>query len=221
MFKKAVNNFFGWTYLKRVLTLTVAVAILVGFLDFFAFGIIQSVIPKQEVYSFFNSLATDVIKSKNTDFLEHLDSLDYLENLEGLEASDISEISKNYNVLNYYIVTKSSKDNQIKIELYGYHTESIVLVLSNDYKLISLEKHSITDTVPTPIFYLLFSVGIGFIVSNILNLFLMGLKWLVKYCSNRFKCFGHKNEITPKSEPENQTSKEDDDDKYSASDYEF
>lgn len=220
MFKKAVNKYFGWTYLKRFLTLTVAVAILFGFLDFFAFGIIQSAIPKQEVYSFFNSLATDVIKSKNTDFLEHLDSLDYLENLEGLEYSDISEISKNYNVLNYYIVTKSSKNNQIKVELYGYHTESIVLVLSSDYKLISLEKNSITETFPTLIYYLLVCVSIGFIVSTILNLLLIGLKWLVEYCSNRFKCFGHKNEIKPKSEPESDTS-EGDDDKYSASDYEF
>lgn len=205
MFKKAVNKYFSWKFHKRVLILAIVIAILVGIFDLFALGDIQIWFPKQEVYSYFDLLATEVIKLKNIDFLRHLDDLDYLKELEVLEALEVSEIYENSNILNYYIITERSKENTITVQLNGYHQEGLTLVVSRDYKLILLDKNC-NHTFWLCFFALIMIFvyyGIGYVISIIINLVFIVLQKIAEYCSRIRKYFsGLRKNKKAKSEPE-------------------
>lgn len=256
MFKKAVNKYFSWRFHKRVLIFAILVAIMVGIYDLFALGNIQIWLPNQEVYSYFDHLATEVINLKNTDFLRHLDDLDYLKELESLEAWEVSEIYENSNILNYYIVTERSKENTITVQLNGYHQEGLTLVVSRDYKLILLDKncnHSFWLCFFALIMIFVY-YGTGVIISIILNLVFIVFQKIVEYCSRIRKYFSNlrknkkaKSKPEEPEEPESETvlvadsdviseglpnsqcdqdkepekSKDEKDDDYSSSDYEF
>lgn len=205
MFKKAVNKYFSWRFHKRVFILAIVIAILVGIYNLFALGDIQIWLPKQEVYSYFDHLATEVINLKNTDFLRHLDDLEYLKNLEGLEALEVSEIYENSNILNYYIVTERSKENTITVQLNGYHQEGLTLVVSRDYKLILLDKncnHSFWLCFFALIMIFVY-YGTGVIISIILNLVFIVFQKIVEYCSRIRKYFSNlRKNKKAKSKPE-------------------
>lgn len=207
MFEKAVNKYFGWRLRKRVLIFAILVAIMFGVVDMFAFGGIQILFPKQEIYSYLDNLATNVIKLKSTDFLRHLDNLDYLNNLEVLDDLEVPEIYEKSYILNYYTVTEDSKENTITINLYGYHCESLTLVVSRDYKLISLDKfsnHRFALFVFSLIMIVVYYV-IGTIISLIINLVLIGIQKIAQYCSRIRKYFsGLRKNKKAKSETESE-----------------
>lgn len=205
MFKKAVNKYFSWSFLKRVLILSIVLGIVVGFWGLFELGEIQIWLPKQEVYSYFDQLATDIVKLKRTDFLSHLDDLEYLKNLEGLNHLEISEIYENSNILNYYIVTENSKENTITIILNGYHYAKLTLIVSRDYKLISLDKFCNHTLMPwfygLPTIFIYYITGV--LLSFILNLVFIVLKKIAEYCSRIRKYFsGLRKNKKAKFEPE-------------------
>lgn len=209
MFKKAVNKYFSWRFHKRVLILAIVIAILVGIYDLFALGDIQIWLPKQEVYSYFDHLATEVINLKNIDFLRHLDDLDYLKELEGLEALEVSEIYENSNILNHYIITERSKENTITVELNGHHSEVLTLVISRDYKLVSLDK--VCNHTLWLCFFALIMIfvyyGIGYVISTIINLVFILLQKIAEYCSRIRKYFsGLRKNKKAKSESKAETA---------------
>lgn len=189
MFKQAVNKFLGERSINRLLILFLVFTVGIAAIDGIALHIIQSALPKKEVYNYFNNIATYVINLKSTDFLDHLNDCEYLESLEGLEESDVSEISKNSDFLKYYIVTKNSQKDTITIEQYGIRDkEKLTLVVSTDYKLISLYSNQ-PSAFEAFFFWLADCICFGFIFAIITNLVLIGLEKIVEYFSRTCKNF--------------------------------
>ena len=194
MFKKAVNKYLSWGFKKRVLTIAIMFGILYGIFDLFALGTIQVWFPKQEVYPYLDNLATDVVNLKSTDFLRHLDDLEYLKELDDL---DVSETYEKSNILYYYTVTEDSRENTITVELCGYHAEKLTLVVSKNYKLISLDKRC--DHTAWLFFCALNMIGlyyiIGAFIGFIFNIILIAFQKIVKCYSRIRKYFSdhHRN----------------------------
>lgn len=189
MFKKAVNKFLKVHSIKRLLILLLVFTVGIAAIDGIGLHIIQSTLPKKEVYNYFNNIATYVINLKSTEFLDHLNDCEYLENLDGLEESDVSEISKNSNFLKYYIVTKNSQKGTITVEQYGIRDkEKLTLVVSTDYKLISLYGDQ-PNSFEAFFLWLTICFCFGFIFAIITDLVLVGLEIIVNYFSGTWKNF--------------------------------
>lgn len=235
MFKKAVNKYLSWGFKKRVLTIAIMFGILYGIFDLFALGTIQVWFPKQEVYPYLDNLATDVVNLKSTDFLRHLDDLEYLKELDDL---DVSETYEKSNILYYYTVTEDSRENTITVELCGYHAEKLTLVVSRNYKLISLDK--LCDHTGVLFYYALVAILFwycnGLIVGLIFNFILIAFQKIVKCYSRIRKYFSDRrrnkkskseteselnvsHEVIIEGKPEETHSNDDSDDDYSAADY--
>lgn len=199
MFKKAVNKYLSWGFKKRVLTIAIMFGILYGIFDLFALGTIQVWFPKQEVYPYLDNLATDVVNLKSTDFLRHLDDLEYLKELDDL---DVSETYEKSNILYYYTVTEDSRENTITVELCGYHAEKLTLVVSRNYKLISLDK--LCDHTGVLFYYALVAILFwycnGLIVGLIFNIILIAFQKIVE-CYSRIRKYFSDHHRNKKAKP--------------------
>lgn len=210
MFKKAVSKYFSWSFIKRILIFAIFIAIMIVIYGLFVLDLIQVWFPKQEIYSYFDQIATDVVKLKSTDFLRHLDDLEYLKNLEGLEDSEVSEIYENSNFLTYYSVTEDSLEDTIIVRLSGCHSEELTLTISRDYKLIALDKfcNHTSELWWIALVMILAFYSVGVIISAVLNLIFTIFKKIVEYCSRNKQC-----------EQDEKHEKLEEDEDYSSADY--
>jgi len=165
MFKQAVNNFFAVKFYKRLL----AVALIIGVLLFgnemiFKGGFKKCFSPNASVYTHFSQLASDIIREKNTDMLEHSD------------------------MLKYYIITENSQDNTIQVQLSGHNFESMTLRVSTDYNLLSVKcwHDDWLYNLILMVMFLGYTCLNGLFYSLLFNLVLIGLKYLLKKLASKF-----------------------------------
>ena len=124
MFKKAVSTFSKWSSKKRLIAISLVLAVFFGLIHLFVWDNIRLFCPKQGVYPFLNGVATSVINEKSTEFLINPDSYESF------------KIIGNAGYLNYYIETRNSQTHTISLELHGPCFEVLTLVISYDYQLI-------------------------------------------------------------------------------------
>lgn len=183
MFKRAVRKYFSWSFSSRVLVVTLILTALF-LVSFFVKGDFNRYFfPDETVYSHLSTIATDIITIKNTDFLD------------------------NSEILKYYIKTENSKDNTIDITLYGHHLNSLNLVLTSDYTLLSMSKTH-DDILGLVLLFVLLCVIIlvtSLIYGFIINFVLIVLRyiyshWFVQYwprfCGYFKNCFKKKKTVT-------------------------
>ena len=158
MFKRAVNAFFNWRFSFRLLIFAVIITA-IQFSDFlFGYGGYEIMFsPNEEVYSHLSQLTLEFMEKKSTDVFQTFDILDH------------------------YIKTEDTEKNKITLSLYGPNLEKLDVVLDFDYNLLSMSRRHddiLLNILALVLTYIIFTFTIGILDSFIINLILIGLKFI-------------------------------------------
>lgn len=164
--KAAVDKFFRFSFFKRVAVLALILATLAIVGDVIFNDVTDMYFsPNEEVYTHLHQLATDIVRTKSTDFLENSD------------------------ILKSYQITENSEDQTITIKLCGRLLEEVKLVVTTDYTLLAITNRHRDDASVMSLFitlhiglYLFYSA----LVSLLFNLFLKGLKYVYERHFNKY-----------------------------------
>lgn len=213
MFEKARKVFAGANSLSRktLVIIGLVCAILSGIFLLFVLDGFYLIFPDEDVYSYLNLVATTVVSEKSTDFLENPDSLQ-------------SFIIPDDSLLSFYIETRNSRDHTITLELHGPHSETLTLVVTDEYNLVSLTRAHTSNYIATSVIAILFvSLAFGFVVSVFINSIAIVLKRFTNYINRIFKKFFKKEytyeAIEPADNNDISDSETSEDEQYYAQDY--